>query len=97
MHHRLHVPQFVNSRPSRADPGPNPLRHKDLRYGNATVNPNYENVDRDRARVQKKNTHENMRRDRKHVRNVVNELRYMDSHDDDLDVDVETFERFRRR
>ncbi|MGA1753516.1 MAG: hypothetical protein ACO395_09225 [Pontimonas sp.] len=61
------------------------------------MNPNYENVDRDLARVQKKNTHENMRRDRKHVRNVVNELRYMDSHDDDLDVDVETFERFRRR
>ena len=61
------------------------------------MNPNYENVDRDLARVQKKNTHENMRRDRTHVRNVVNELRYMDSHDDDLDVDVETFERFRRR
>ena len=97
MHHRFQIPQSVNSRPPRADPGPNPLRHKDLRYGNATVNPNYENVDRDLARVQKKNTHENMRRDRKHVRNVVNELRYMDSHDDDLDVDVETFERFRRR
>ena len=61
------------------------------------MNPNYENVDRDLARVQKKNAHENMRRDRKHVRNMVNELRYADSHDDDLDVDVETFERFRRR
>jgi hypothetical protein len=63
------------------------------------VNPNYENADRDLARVQKKNAHEDMRRERKQVRNLVNEFRYVDSRDDiaDLDVDVETFERFRRR
>jgi hypothetical protein len=63
------------------------------------VNPNYENADRDLARVQKKNAHEDMRRERKQVRNLVNEFRYVDSPDDvaDLDVDVETFERFRRR
>ncbi len=63
------------------------------------MNPNYENVDRDLARVQKKNAHEDMRRERKQVRNLVNEFRYVDSRDDiaDLDVDVETFERFRRR
>ena len=63
------------------------------------MNPNYENADRDLARVQKKNAHEDMRRERKQVRNLVNEFRYVDSPDDvaDLDVDVETFERFRRR
>lgn len=61
------------------------------------MNSQYENPDRDIARVMKKESHENTRRDRKQFRNIANELRYAESSEDLDDLDVDTFERFRRR
>ena len=61
------------------------------------MNSQYETPDRDIARVMKKESHENTRRDRKQFRNIANELRYAESSEDLDDLDVDTFERFRRR
>ena len=62
------------------------------------MNTHHENPDRDIARVMKKESHENIRRDRKQFRNIANELRYAELDEDlDMDVDVATFQRFRKR
>lgn len=61
------------------------------------MNSHQETHDRDIARVLKKESHENTRRDRKQFRNIANELRYAESSDDLEDLDVDTFERFRRK
>lgn len=61
------------------------------------MNSHQETPDRDIARVLKKESHENTRRDRKQFRNIANELRYAESSDDLDDLDVDTFERFRRK
>lgn len=61
------------------------------------MNSQYETPDRDIARVMKKESQENTRRDRKQFRNIANELRYAESSEDLDDLDVDTFERFRRK
>lgn len=59
------------------------------------MNAKYENPDRDIARVMKKESHENTRRDRKQFRNIMKGLRNLNLSDDELyDISQDNYERF---